>query len=180
MKNIFLSLILLVLTSCVTSKITSNKSPNFNEKIEKLFITVKGSDNTKSFFQSFVVEFRKKLNEKNIKSKSHYFSPLSLESENEIDDKISNYNPKLIMTINQTESRQTINNNNNGFGWGNTGWGNTGLNTGGTFDVKIFQPNSKNPVWRANLKADGQFGLETSAKKAVEKLIEKLIEDKLL
>ena len=77
------------------------------------------------------------------------------------------------MMINQTESRQTI--NNNGFGWGNTG-----LNTGGTFDVKIFQPDSKNPVWRANLKADGQFGLETSAKKAVEKLIEKLIEDKLL
>jgi|TARA_B110000977_G_scaffold84987_1_gene113487 hypothetical protein len=173
MKKIFLSVILLVLTSCVTSKITSNKSPNFNEKIEKLFIMVKGSDSTKPFFQSFVVEFRKNLNEKNIESKSHYFSPLSLESENEIDEKISNYNPKLIMMINQTESRQTI--NNNGFGWGNTG-----LNTGGTFDVKIFQPDSKNPVWRANLKADGQFGLETSAKKAVEKLIEKLIEDKLL
>jgi hypothetical protein len=173
MKKIFLSVTLLVLTSCVTSKITSNKSPNFNEKIEKLFIMVKGSDSAKPFFQSFVVEFRKKLNEKNIESKSHYFSPLSLESESEIDEKISNYKPKLIMMINQTESRQTI--NNNGFGWGNTG-----MNTGGTFDVKIFQPNSKNPVWRANLKADGQFGLKTSAKKAVEKLIEKLIEDKLL
>jgi len=170
------------LTSCVTSKITSNKSPDYNDKIEKLFIMVRGSDSTKPFFQSFVVEFRKKLNEKNIESKSHYFSPLSLESESDIDEKISNYNPKLIMMINQTESRQTI--NNNGFGWGNTGmnigWGNAGMNTGGTFDVKIFQANSKNPIWRANLKADGQFGLETSAKKAVEKLIEKLIEDKLL
>lgn len=174
MKKIFLSITLLVFTSCVTSKITSNKSPDFNEKIEKLFITVRGSDTTKSFFQSFVVQLRKKLNEKNIELKSHYFSPLSLESESEVREKISNYNPNLIMTINQTESRQTI--NNNGFSWGNTG----GTYTGGTFDVKIFQPNSKNPVWRANLIADGGFGLETSAKKAVEKLIEKLIEDELL
>tara|TARA_R110002167_G_scaffold177533_1_gene377330 strand:- start:80 stop:619 length:540 start_codon:yes stop_codon:yes gene_type:complete len=179
MKKIYLIGILILLSSCVTSKITSNKLPGFDEKISKLFILVKGSDSSKSFFQSFVFSLRKELNEKNVELRSHYFSPLSLETENDVEIKISDFGPNLIMSINQTESRQTI--NTNGFGNNAFGWGfNNGYNSGGTFDVKIFQPNSKKPVWRANLKADGQMGLEGAAEKAVEKLIEKLIEDKLL
>jgi len=173
MKKIYSIGILFLLTSCVTSKITSNKSPDFNEKITKLFIMVKGTDSAKSFFKSFTSQFSNSLSQRGIESKTHYFDPLSLESESDINKKNSSYNSNLIMIINQTESRQTI--NQNGFGWG---YG--GTNTGGTFDVRIFQPNSKNPVWRGNLKADGQFGLQTSAKKATEKLIEKLIEDGLL
>jgi hypothetical protein len=178
MKKIFLIGFTFTFLSCVSSKITSNKSPDFNDEINKLFIMVRGADKTKSFFQSFVVEFRRKLTEKGIESKSYYFNPLSLESEKDIEKKISLYQPNLIMMINQTESRQTI--NNNGFGNNNFGWGYTTTNTGGTFDVKILESKSKNPVWRASLKADGQFGLQTAAKKAVERLIEKLIEDKLL
>ena len=173
MKKIYSIGILLLLTSCVTSKITSNKSPDFNEKIGKLFIMVKGTDSAQSFFNSFTNQFSSSLNQRGIESQTHYFDPLSLESESDINEKISSYNPNLTMVINQTESRQTV--NQNGFGWG---YG--GTNTGGTFDVRIFQPNSKNPVWRPNLIADGQFGLETSAKKSTEKLIEKLIEDGLL
>ena len=179
MKKIYLIGILILLSSCVTSKITSNKLSGFDEKISKLFITVKGSDSSKSFFQSFVVSLRKKLKKKNVELRSHYYSPLSLETENDVEIKISDFGPNLIMSINQTESIQTI--NNSGFGNNTFGWGfNNGYNTGGTFDVKIFQPNSKKPVWRANLKANGQMGLGESAEKAVKKLIEKLIEDNLL
>ena len=173
MRKIIMIGVLFIASSCVTSKVTSNKSASFNEKIDKLFIMVKGTDSAKTFFNSFTSELTTSLREKGIESNNHYFEPLSLESESDVDIKIQNYNPNLIMIINQTESRQMV--NANGFGWG---YG--ASNTGGTFDVKIFQPNAKNPVWRANLKADGQFGLETSAKKACEKLIEKLIEDKLL
>jgi hypothetical protein len=179
MKKIYLIGILILLSSCVTSKITSNKLSGFDEKISKLFITVKGSDSSKSFFQSFVVSLRKKLKKKNVELRSHYYSPLSLETENDVEIKISDFGPNLIMSINQTESIQTI--NNSGFGNNTFGWGfNNGYNTGGTFDVKIFQPNSTKPVWRANLKANGQMGLGESAEKAVKKLIEKLIEDNLL
>jgi hypothetical protein len=135
---------------------------------------VKGTDSSKPFFETFTNELSTSLNSKDIESMVKYLDPLSLESEDDINQVISNYGANLLMVINQTESRQTVN---NGFGYG---WGFGGTNTGGTFDVKIFQPNSKSPIWRANLKADGQFGLRTSAKKACEKLIEQLIEDSLL
>ncbi len=168
MKKTLIIGLLFFATSCVTSKITSNKSSDFNKKIGKLYVLVKGTDSAKPFFESFTNELSASLNAKSIESEVKYLDQLSLESENEINQAISDYGGNLLMVINQTESRQTINNNYGAY------------NTGGTFDVKIFQPNSENPVWRANLKADGQFGLKTSAKKACEKLIEKLIEDNLL
>lgn len=179
MKKLLIIVTLFLATSCVTSKITSNKSTDFNDKISKLYIVVKGTDSAEPFFESFTAELGNSLTQKGIESKVKYYDPLSLESENDANQNITDYKPNLVMIINQTESRQTMNSGfNNGFG--NAGWGYGNSNTGGTFDVKIFQPNSKTPVWRANLKADGQFGLKSAAKKACETLIEKLIEDKLL
>ncbi|MEZ4797723.1 MAG: hypothetical protein R2785_11215 [Flavobacteriaceae bacterium] len=174
MKKALVFGFLFLATSCVTSKITSNKSPNFNEKISKLYVMVKGTDSAKPFFYSFTDELRASLKSKGIESTVKYIDPLSLESESDINQGINDFGANLIMIINQTESRTTVN---NGYGWG---WGSSGTNTGGTFDVQIFQLNSKNPVWRANLKADGSFGLKSSAKLACEKLIGKLLQDSLL
>ncbi len=179
MKKILIIGILFLATSCVTSNITSNKSKDLNEKISKLYIIVKGTEEAEPFFKSFTAELGNTLKLKGIESKVKYSDPLSLESDSDVDQNINEYKPNLIMIVNQTESSQTMNSGfNNGFG--NVGWGYGSSTTGGTFDVKIFQPNSKNPVWRANLKTYGQFGLKSSAKKACEKLIEKLIEDSLL
>ncbi len=171
MKKIYAIVLFLLLTSCVTSKITSNKAPDFNEKITKLFIVIKVTENTKYFFSSFTTSFIASLKERGIEVKTHYLDPLSLESESDIDEKITLYNPNLTMIINQTESRQTVS---------VFGFGATGTTTGGTFDIRIFQPSSKNPVWRANLSVDSSLELETAAKKANKKIIEKLIEDGLL
>ena len=179
MNKILIIGLLFLATSCVTSKITSNKSTDFNEKIAKLYIILKGSDSAEPFLKSFATELSNSLTEKGIESKVNYSDPLSLESESEANQNITDYKPNLLLIVNQTESRQTMNGGfNNGFG--NAGFGYGTMNTGGTFDVQIIQVNSKNLVWRGNLKADGQFGLKSSAKKACETLIEKLIEDKLL
>ena len=179
MNKILVVGILFFATSCVTSKITSNKSPDFNEKITKLYIILKGTDSAEPFLKAFEKELSNSLTIKGIESKVNYSDPLSLESESDANQNITDYKPNLLLVINQTESRQTMNGGfNNGFG--NAGLGYGSVNTGGTFDVKIFQVNSKNPVWRGNLKADGQFGLKSSAIKACETLIAKLIEDKLL
>jgi hypothetical protein len=171
MKNIYSIVLLLLLTSCVTSKITSNKAPDFNEKITKLFIVIKVTDNAKLFFSSFTIKLIASLKERGIELKTHYLRPLSLETEDDINEKIKAYSPNLTMIISQTESRQTVS---------RFGFGSTGTTTGGTFDVRIFQPSSKNPVWRANLSVDTSLGLETAAKRANEKLINKLTEDGLL
>lgn len=175
MKKTLILGILFFATSCVTTKITSNKSADFNEKISKLYIIMKGTESVEPFFKSFSSELVNSLTLKGIESKVVLSDPLSLESEIDVNQKIIDYKPNLLMIIQQTESRQTVNS-----GFGSSGWGYGSSDTGATFDVKFFQPNLKNPIWRGNLKADGQFGLRSSASKACEAFIAKLIEDKLL
>ncbi|KAB8151519.1 hypothetical protein EZY14_018535 [Kordia sp. TARA_039_SRF] len=169
MKKIFPFVLLLLLTSCVSSNIRSNKSPDFNEKIAKLFVLGKVVDNAKFFYGSLATNFVASLKERGIEVKTYYVDPLSLESDEDIAKRIEIYNPNLVMIISQTESRVTT----DGFGF-------KGEVTGGTFDIKIFQPNSKNPVWRANLTADSTLNLKDAAKRANKRLVEKLIEDGLL
>jgi hypothetical protein len=62
--------------------------------------------------------------------KVKYLNPLSLESENDINQAISNYGANLFMIINQTESSAYA----------------PGSGSGGRFDVNIFQKNSESPV----------------------------------
>lgn len=168
MKKLTLGL-LIILSGCVRTNITSNKSPDFTGKIERLYIMVRGSDGAKSFFNSFNNSLSQSLKSRGIETTYHYFDPLSLESDEDVAKKINEFGPNLLMMIQQTESRSTMNQN----GWGSA-------NTGGTFDIKLLQPDSKSPVWRANLIADASFGLSVSARRSTEKLIEKLILDKLL
>lgn len=171
MKKAVSILALFILTSCGTSHIASNKSPDFNEKISRLFIMIKGADSSHQFFQRFTGDFNIALEEKGIESETYYFDHLSLDPESDINGKISSYQPNLTMTINQTESRKLVTSH---------GFISSTTDTGGSFEVQIFQPNSKKPVWKAYLQADSEFGLEIAAKKACQKLITQLIEDKLL
>ncbi|MEM6721286.1 MAG: hypothetical protein AAF611_18305 [Bacteroidota bacterium] len=169
MKKIIPLVFVLLLTSCVTSNIRSNKSPDFNEKITKLFVIGKVADNSKFFYGSLATNFVASLKDRGVEVRTYYIDPLSLEPEEDITKRIKLYNPNLIMMISQTESRVQS----DGFGF-------VGVASGGTFDVKIFKPNSKNPSWRANLKIDTAANLENAAKKANQTLVEKLIEDGLL
>ncbi|MFA0961664.1 hypothetical protein AB9P05_07645 [Roseivirga sp. BDSF3-8] len=168
MRKLTFGLILL-LSGCVSTNITSNKAPGYTGKIERLYIMVRGSDSAKPFFNSFNNSLSESLKSRGIETSYYYFDPLSLENEDDVMNKINEFGPNLVMMIQQTESRSTMNQ----YGWGST-------NTGGTFDIKLLEPDSKSPVWRANLKADAQFGLTESARRSSEKLIEKLILDKLL
>ncbi|WP_157637967.1 hypothetical protein [Flexithrix dorotheae] len=159
----------ILLFGCVTTNITSNKSPGFNEKIRRLYVMERGSESAKLFFSSFNNYLGQSLKNRGVKTKFHHFEPLSLESEDDILQKVNEFGPNLLMVIQQTEGRATVNQ----YGWGTT-------NTGATFDIKLFKPDSKTPVWRANLKVDASFGLSESAKGSSDKLIEKLVFDKLL
>lgn len=176
MRKLYSLGILFLFISCVSSKIISNKSPDFNEKIARLFIKVKGDDKAKPFLDAFAYHLRGHFKEKDIYSKTYYYGKLSLDSESDIKEKIAAYSPNLVLVINQTESKESLH-----FDYvGRTGYGAYLKNTGGTFDLQIFQPNSESPVWRGNLETEAYLGFEKSAKKASVKLIEKLIEDGLL
>ncbi|SCY58662.1 hypothetical protein [Flavobacterium caeni] len=170
-----------LLTGCAT-KVASNKATDFTHKITKLYIVVKGTDSAEKFLRKFTENFTSHLTASGIEHAELFMDPLSLESDEDVHKKIQAFAPNLVMTISQTESRRTTNGGYNPGFHGGTGFaiGGGSSVTGGTFDIKMFTPGSTKPVWRGNLKADAQFGLASSASKANEKLIKKLIEDGLL
>jgi hypothetical protein len=95
--------------------------------------------------------------------------PLALETEEQMMAKISEFDPQYVMMIVQTEARSTT----NGYGWNNS------LNVGGTFDVQLRDLSGEKILWRASLKTDGGWGIETSVYKAAQKLFDRMVEDRL-
>ncbi|MDO3695912.1 hypothetical protein QVZ41_13760 [Wenyingzhuangia sp. chi5] len=173
MRKILLIISTIVLSSCVSAKITSRKAEDFNEKINKIYILSRGAEDAKYFYKGFFIELEKYFNEENVKFESYRYDKLSLETDKEIDEKINKFSPDVVMLINQTESEKHINAVGIGFTHSTI--------TKGTFDIKIFLPNSEKIVWRGNLTADAAYdNLAQAAEKSVQKLIEKLKLDGLL
>jgi hypothetical protein len=158
------------LPGCVTSKIESNKAPDFNEKISKIYLVIKSAKGAKEFSYSFKTAFLHALMEKGVTSDYYIMDELALESDKEINEKISKFNPQLVMTMTQTESKTHSTYN---FGGSNN-------ISGGIFDIKILMPRSEKPVWRASLEAFGENGIDRAVEKSVKKLIDKMKIDKLI
>jgi len=169
MKKLILVFTVILSAGCVTTQVTSNKAPGFTEKIDRLYVMVRGSDSAKPFFTSFTNALSLSLKSKGIETEYYYFDPLSLDSDEDIMKKVDEFEANILMVINQTESRNVSGQ-----------WGLITTNTGGTFNIRLFEPTSDSPIWRAKLEADASFGLTESAKNASKKLIQKLEVDNLL
>lgn len=168
-KWLALGLIISVASSCTTTKISSNKSPDFNQKVSRVFLTVRGSEGSKKFMQPLATSLQSELKNHGVESSHHYFDPLSLETEKDLIQKIREYNPDVVMSIVQTERRSTSGQ------YGNA-------ETGATLDIRLLIPNQDKPVWRASLIVDGNFEVAagSAAQQSASKLIEKLKMDGII
>ncbi len=168
-----LSLVVLFsLSSCVTTSIRSNKSLEYTEKLDKVFVLVKGTDFTNNTFKPFFTKLYASLKAKGVAGGSYYIEPLSLKTDEEIESLIDEANPKLVMIIEQEEVRRfTSSPIRSGTGI---------LRSGATFNIKITKFGSEKPIWRASLDAEGSHGITQAATKASRRVIEKLEADGLL
>lgn len=158
------------ISACTSSKIVSNKAPEFTEKLSKIYLVMRSASGAKEFSYTFKTKFLKALADRGITSAYHIVDPLSLESDKQINEKIFLFNPQVIMVIAQTESQSYSGYNRS-----------TSDNVyGGVFDIKILQPGSDAPIWRASLETHGETGIGSSVDKAVKKLVEQLIKDKMI
>jgi hypothetical protein len=172
MKLLLLALCPVLLFSCTVTHIDSNKDPNFNKRIGVLHIIVRGTHQSDAFLFAMADYLHDELNKKGIKTTLERANPLSLESEKEMLDRVNKLNPDVLMFINQTESRRVVSRNPGTMIRSETG--------GATIDVKLFQPSSDKPVWRANCDSDSQTGQAAAGKRSAKKIIEKLIADQLI
>jgi hypothetical protein len=161
-------LLLMILTSCVTANITSNKSPDFTQKVQKIFITGRSSEASKAYLQSVVRYTQTYLKAHKVETEFYYFDQLSLVSDSELNDRINQYNPDAVMVINETERRSR------------QGQFYQTINSGSTCDIKLFLIGKDNPVWRASLVADGNQGVEEASEQASKYLYDKLKTDGII
>ena len=169
MKNIYLRYILLlpvIFSGCITASIDSNKNPEFGEKVERVYITMRGAPESSEFFYFFQRKLSEAFKSRGIDHQFHVFKELSLETEEDIMNRISQFDPQVLMLISQTERRSTV--------------GNINSSPGATFDIRIMQPNSKIMVWRASLKTDTFSNLGEGAQISTKKLIERMELDGLI
>lgn len=170
-KNLLVaSLVAIMCISCTTATIQTNKLPDYNEKAKKIYVTITASEGSRVFINHLSFQLEKQLKEKGVEIGFYQVDPLSLELQDNLEEKIKAYNPDILMVIKQTERTLSAN---------NPHYGNYGTTeTGTTLDLIIFPKNSSNkPVWRGNLKASAQFGLETASIKAAKRIVDALLTD---
>ena len=167
--RLFIALVMtLTFQSCISTKIESNKSPDFNQKISKIYITVKGS--SQKYMKQLTGYILSGLKSHGVEAVVYYYDPLSLDTEKDILEKIKAYNPDLVMSIGQTEKRATS----------NYYYGTNTTVTGATLDIKLFIPDKENPVWRASLKTDSDLGVVNASESSAKKIISKMKDDGII
>ena len=165
----FLIIVIFTQYSCSTTKLTSNKSSDFNEKIKSVYIIINTAKSATKFSKAFGEEFKKVLMEKGTTSEIYVIEPLSLDGEKEINEKISAFNPQVLMTIIQTEVQT------------NTAYmGAMKTFAGGVYDIKITTPQNETAIWRASLEFSVNSPINMTVPGLVKDLIKKMTKDKLL
>lgn len=157
MRNITLYLFtILMLQSCAPQfKIQTNKAENFNEKIEKVYVLIRLNKRMPANqTEALKSSLEEELTLRNIPNEIEILNSLSLGNEYSLTKEKKKEN--TVMVIKQTVP----------------------LNK---FDVKLFTPTQRDPIWRANLEMTyASVSHKKMMSKFSDSIIQKLTEDGLL
>ncbi|WP_073400767.1 hypothetical protein [Mucilaginibacter sp. OK098] len=159
----FLLLIIILLQSCISTKIASNKGTDYIKQPKKIFILMNNAKETNEFCSFLLAKLKRKLLEKGVQSDSYRRNPLSLETEKDIDSKINSYAPEALMVIQQKIIHYT-----------------NGRVDGGTIEISLIDSETKKTVWKSEFEFYAMFRMTDAVDKSIKKIVNKLIEDKLI
>jgi hypothetical protein len=163
----FALLISLLFSSWSSSSIIAKSSDKLKGPYQRIFVLINNSVRADGFIKGFTTNIKEEFNKRNISYEIYIKTELSLDTEKDIEEKISAFSPDALLVINQTEA--VVYN------------GGRGANSnGGTFDLKLFDKTPDNLVWRATLQAFGNFGIATASGKATDYFIARLEYDKII
>jgi hypothetical protein len=163
-------LCLLSSLACVTSSVTSTKSENMHGPYKRIFVVISNSERAEKFISGFIESVKKEMQVRKTESAFFVSGRISKDTRNEINKKISDFQPEAVLVINQTTGL-IYNGSNLGSG--------TGFN-GGDFDLRLFVNGEDNLVWRGKLSAFGEYGISTAVRKASYSLISKFVIDGII
>jgi hypothetical protein len=174
MKNLKFAFFAIVMSvcfvSCATVSITSKSSDKLKGPYTKIFILVNRTARARGFIHGVDSVIEKEFAKRNIAVQIYVKGDLSLDTDKDINQKISDYQPDAVLVMNQTESV---------LAYGIAYDGNEG-EIEITLDIKLLDVTGQDILWRANMKASANMGIETASDKASKNLIAKLETDNII
>ena len=90
---LFASFLVLNLCGCSSSKVASNKDPNFNQKLSKVYLILKTPKYSKDFKEQFQKTFLDELAKRNVLCFYESPDPLALETEADVQSALPKPHP---------------------------------------------------------------------------------------
>ena len=168
-NKLIFALTAILTVSCVSTKVASNKDPDFNPRFSRVFVTFQDTDRSNDFMNSLAVKLKSELGKRGVECTLHvdHITALALESESDIvANNISSskiYNAEAVVSIKQTENRTY-----------------RGSTTGSTLSISVYLPNNNKPVWKGVLTIDTISVLPDLAVNSAVALADKLQSDQII
>jgi hypothetical protein len=165
-KIFYYSFIFLVLITlfqgCTSAKMVSNKEIGFTKKPKKIFIFINHTKDSKSFWKSMAVKLGDEFTRRGIETVIYMRDPLSLETEDDFNKKISDYAPEALLIIKQTVT--------------------SGDWRAGDYELSLVDGETKKPVWKSqlNIHATGSVYMSNAVIDSLKVIISKLTKDKII
>lgn len=149
--------------SCATVNIESNKLDSYNKQPKKIYIIANFNKDDKIFCSGLVSGLKDSFTKKGVQCDSYLRDALSLETDDDVNRKASNYGPEAVMLIQQTV----------------TGGGKA------TFELTLIDTETKKRVWKGafDISTDNYYSSmegEGSINRSVKAILEKLTQDKII
>ena len=156
-------LLTVVLQSCSSARIVSNKDGNYTKKLKKVYVIVSSAKNVSHFDDRLLTALTDQIKLKGIFADGFARNPLSLETEEDINRKINKYDPDALLLIKQTQITYI----NGGAG-------------GGTFEITLIDKETKKNVWKSTLNLQGAWYEDGTIDTMVAKLLAQMEQDQLI
>lgn len=156
-------LLILILQSCYSARIVSNKDVNYSKKLKRIYVIVNIPKNVDHFNDRLLTTLINKIKEKGVITDGFARNPLSLETEEDINKKIDQYDPEALMVIKQTYI--------------------TYMNGGpgaGVFEITLIAKEAKKPIWKSTLNLQGPWRDNATINIMVSKLLTQMEQDQLI
>ena len=158
---LFVFLMVLV-HSCTTVNIIANKQTSYTKKPKKIYIVGTCSKIANVFCTGLINGLKPALNDKGILVDGFVSDPLSLETEQDINKKIAQYDPQAVLRIQQTANGSSV----------------------AVFELTLIDSETSKNVWKGELQisADQYSSIEDVGiiNKAVKQLLTQLSHDDII
>jgi hypothetical protein len=157
-----IAVVVLIIQSCATVNMKSNKQANYYKQPKKIYIVTNCDGDYKEFCMGVMNGLKDNLAKKGIKANGYLRDALSLDSDGEINKKITDYSPEAVLSIKQTLTGDGI----------------------AAFELTLIDGETKKNVWKGSF--DLAVGYYSTAEdqgvinKSVKAIMDQLILDKII